>query len=573
MKKICYAVIILFFTLSFTIEVFGQQNVVNIKISDDVALQIQESTIDGLPFAKDINNMGLHVSEMKRVFPPSARFAERHKLYGLDRWYQLSFDTKVDKTLINSLNSLEGIEIAEQDYQMVLYDDVSSIWNLEDSPFNDPLVIDQWYMQNTGQSGGTEGVDIQLFEAWNYSTGSSNVIIKTIDSGVEVNHPDLRDALWVNPEPGSSGYPNDINGWNFFNQNNDINDIQGHGTHVAGTFAAQNNNGIGVAGIAGGDGINNGIQLMTLRLFVGSQSSGAAQTAAAFVYGADNGAVISNNSWGYSSEGNFPAAVKDGIDYFIDNAGFDENGNVVGPMAGGIVIFAAGNSNVEGNYFPAAYERVISVAATNHNDTKSYYSNFAEWVTLSAPGGEIFTTTSIGGIMSTDIESRGLYRFRQGTSMATAVVSGIVGLMVSYRPGLSNEEITDALMNSLVDISEMNMQHEGKIGAGRVNAHNALVELGAPPPVVIPEKFLLDQNYPNPFNNSTNIRFGLTEESTVRIDVYTVLGQRVQTITNTTFPAGTHILPFNGDGLSSGVYIYRMTYNGGSITRKMTLLK
>ena len=295
-----------------------------------------------------------------------------------------------------------------------------------------------------------------------------------MDSGIKTSHPDLENMLWVNPNPdNSNGYEGDIHGWNFAQDNNDIEDHLGHGTHSSGTIAAESFNVTGVAGVAGGDGSGNGIRLMIARAFASGANGGFHN---AFIYAADNGAVISSNSWGYNTVGFFPEIVENAIDYFIQNAGYDEDGNVTGPVAGGVAIFAAGNNNTTNLFYPAAYPPVLSVTGTNHRDEKSWYSNYGPHVDVSAPGGELRGPGNREGVYSTDSESRGMYSFRQGTSMAAPHVAGIAALIASDNPGIKNRDLIHRIMETTDDIYDINPNFESSLGTGRVNAFRALTE-------------------------------------------------------------------------------------------------
>jgi hypothetical protein len=195
--------------------------------------------------------------------------------------------------------------------------------------------------------------------------------------------------LWINTieENGQDGIDDDGNGY--------IDDIHGygfadhagnffpdyHGVHVGGTVAAVNNNGIGVSGVAGGSGAGDGVRIMSCAVFSGFNQDGFDQ---AFVYAADNGAIIAQNSWGYSLPGVFEQSVLDAIDYFIANAGYDENGDPIGLMQGGLVVFAAGNEDSSADYYPGYYARVMAVASTDHNDVRSDFSNYGSWVDIAA---------------------------------------------------------------------------------------------------------------------------------------------------------------------------------------------
>lgn len=450
---------------------------------------------------------GIDVSSLEPVFTAPERFRERHRRAGLDRWFTIRMPEQTDvHGMATELKLLPEIEIAEPDYIAISHEYTGSIWdNGNAAPMAGQTDVGfqyQWHYFNDGSAGGMPGADIDLISAWQITTGSPDVIVQVIDSGIDYEHPDLEEMLWVNPAPGSSVNGNDIHGWNWVSNNSSIMDHSGHGTHVAGTIAARNGNGIGVAGIAGGDAQGGGARLMISRIFEPNPSNsnesigaGSDRTAMAIVYGADNGAVISNNSWGYRQGGVFPAVVQTAIDYFIEFAGYDENGNVVGPVAGGVFISSAGNTPDQVFYFPAAYEPVISVAATNYNDEKAPYSNYGIRVDISAPGGQLLSGDPYGGVYSTDLSSNfDAYSFKQGTSMASPHVAGVAALIASQFPGITNDELVARLLSSADDIDYLNFPIAGRLGSGRVNAFRALTE--DPPPVrpglILPENEAVD---------------------------------------------------------------------------------
>ncbi len=222
-----------------------------------------------------------------------------------------------------------------------------------------------------------------------------------------------------------------------------------------------------MAGVAGGSGIGDGVRLMSAQVFRGNATGGFEL---APVGAADNGAAISQNSWGYTAPGIFEQAVLDAIDYFNVNGGGDM-------MEGGITIFAAGNSGSSGDLYPGFYEGAMSVAATNHNDQRSPYSTFGSWVDISAPGGET-PGNNVGGVLSTVTGSG--YAFYQGTSMACPHVSGVAALILSYAPDtlmLTNTDLFDILVTTTDNHYDVNPDFIGQLGSGRLNALRALREV------------------------------------------------------------------------------------------------
>ncbi|MFW6347466.1 MAG: S8 family serine peptidase, partial [Cyclonatronaceae bacterium] len=426
-------------------------------------------------------NAQFSVNEMKPVFKTDPRFAERHQRYGLDRWYRVRYDAGSDEASVAaSFEALPEVEVAERIYKRDL---VGNALNKEQMNellnFDDPRLEEQWHYNNTGQTGGTEGADINLFSAWDVTTGSSDVIVQVMDSGFDLNHPDLDGILWENPNSGpGNGYDGDDHGWNFVNDTSDIQDQNGHGTHVSGTIAARNDNGVGVSGIAGGTADEAGVRIMVSRVFSGTSDTPGGFPEG-FVYGADNGAAISNNSWG---GGGFSQVLNDAITYFIDNAGYDADGNPVGPVQGGVVFFAAGNNGSGNPSEPiASNPDVIAVASTGHNDQKAWYSQYGDWIDISAPGGET-NTVETEGVLSTVI---GGYGFYQGTSMASPHAAGVAALIASAFPGLENEELYARMEFTVDDIEDANPDYQGQMGVGRINAFRALEEDDGVPPATV----------------------------------------------------------------------------------------
>ncbi|MBS4014067.1 MAG: S8 family serine peptidase [Bacteroidetes bacterium] len=383
---------------------------------------------------------------------------EKHKAWGFHLWFEIELDEKTDiKQVVKLFSELPEIAIAEPFYKKELLGiserDNNEITRDKWTP-NDPQLGNQWHYNNTGQQGGTAGCDISLFSAWNIEKGHTSVIVSIQDGGIQIDHVDLAANMW-------SGI-----GYNFVNNSPTIT-VHNHGVHVAGTVAAVNNNNIGVAGVAGGSGSGDGIRLMSSQVFTTTGSGGFHL---APIHAADNGAAISQNSWGYTSANVFEQNVLDAIDYFNANGG----GLV---LNGGITIFAAGNSNATGNWYPGCYSGTFAIAATNNQDVKSWYSNYGAWIDISAPGGETNTVTQRGVLSSISTNS---YAYYQGTSMACPHASGVAALIVSYahRNGimLDNIDIADILRNSTDNHYGVNAGFVGNLGTGRLNAFKALQE-------------------------------------------------------------------------------------------------
>ncbi len=226
-----------------------------------------------------------------------------------------------------------------------------------------------------------------------------------------------------------------------------------HGTHVGGTVAAVTNNNLGVAGLAGGSGSDDGVRLMSIDIF-----NGILNIYESFVYAADNGAAISQNSWTYGAGGPFPPSTQQAIDYFNEHGG----GNA---LNGGITIFGASNDNSSAPAYPAAYEGTISVAAHDNKAVKAGFSNYGDWVDIIAPGVNVAST-----------ETGNSYSFKSGTSMSCPHVSGAAALIVSNAYGiLTNQELKEILIdNTNEDIYEENPSYIGQLGSGALDIYSAL---------------------------------------------------------------------------------------------------
>ena len=448
--------------------------------------------------------------KMERVFKPAGIYEERTIAEGLDRWYTIYFDESKDVAeVVQQFNKAAGVEYAERALPIARpkftakpYTDPAPQTRNQPtgSAFNDPLLAKQWHYYNDGSVSphAKKGADCNLKPVWEkYTTGKNNVIVAVVDGGIDITHEDLVDNLYINEkekngqagvDDDGNGFVDDVYGYNFVEAKDVVGgtiqpDNEGHGTHVAGTVAARNNNGKGVAGVAGGNGTpDSGVRLMSCQIFRGKDEQGDA--AAAIKYAADNGAVICQNSWGYSSTSGvtaMPKLLKEAVDYFIKMAGCDENGQqrANSPMKGGVVVFAAGNENKEFAAYPACYPPAVSVSAMAWNFAKASFSNYARWITIMAPGGDQDTFGTEGGILSTVPKSKvpSGYAYFQGTSMACPHVSGIAALIASYfgRQGFTNDELKSRLITAYrpFNIDELNPGYKGKLGKGYIDAEAA----------------------------------------------------------------------------------------------------
>ncbi len=498
-KSILVAIIILASALILNAQDHYHKGIFRIKFDTNMEATINTMKMQKSPTGVihtgiasiDKLNEKYSVSNMKRVFPYAGKFEKKHQKYGLHLWYEVIVTNNSDTELATKeYLALNEVSLSE----LVLKKTIggtpfnsykAGVQNSLPGGTNDPQYGDQWHYNNTGQSGGTVDVDIDLPEAWVVQTGDSAIIVSVHDGGIDVDHEDLVGNMWINPneiagngiDDDNNGYIDDIYGYNFGDNTGTIYG-DSHGTHVGGTVAAETNNGIGMSGVAGGTGSDDGVRLMSCAVFGNISNGGFPES---YIYAADHGAIISQNSWGYTSPNSYEQAVLDAIDYFIAEAGMNENGIQTGPMAGGLVIFAAGNNGSDNLWYPGYYEPVMAVAGTDHNDNKYTSSNFGSWVDLAAPAVNIYST------IPNDNYTGGY----NGTSMACPHVSGTAALILSQfkDDDITPQQIWDRLINSTDPLTFTGAEDWG---TGRLNTFAALAEDDGQPPLVISDMTIID---------------------------------------------------------------------------------
>ena len=517
------------------------------------------------------------------ALPVQPKNMEVAKKYGLHQWYSIAFDVQVKPEVMASRlaqldqvkavqysRSLEPVFTGEAiPFGLPVMTRSADATAPKDSSFNDPYLRYQWNLINDGgiTEDAVEGADVGVKDAWRLTGGDRSVVIAVFDCAVNNQHYDLADAVWVNEkelngtadvDDDSNGFIDDIYGFNFvgctsLNSDNvgdkldnpkktNLEGIKGkaldwwsgsgHGTHVAGIIGATNNNGIGVSSIAGGSGKGDGVRLMTCQIFQGDQAASDIQSAAAFIYAADNGACIAQCSYGtstiitedntYINGGTDKSGTKvngsplenAALQYFLDPANSNHKS-----LKGNMAIFAAGNHSNPYSSYPGALPYVISVTAFGVDHLPGGYTNYGPGCKISAPGGEFMSfDDKIRGILSTGVQNAAAtgipnvtkpdgrddkqYVYMQGTSMACPHVSGVLALGLSYAGKLnkefSREELTSLLLTSVNDIDSFCSglktykgqgisldRYKGNMGTGAVDAWKFLMAIEGTPTRIV----------------------------------------------------------------------------------------
>lgn len=459
--------------------------------------------------------------QLERVFPEVKATEAKSREAGLHLWYVVRFSEDEDvQDVVSRLSALGEVQAATPVRTIKkLYDgkvipfrpgNAGAVTRADVTPlpYGDSYLKWQWSFINNGADNYTLnqadidalgdsypfdgrqaadkfriGDDIRVAEAWEKCKGDPSIIVAVLDEGICLEHEDLKYNLWTNDDEtyGSledndgNGYAGDYYGYDFLNNRGiitwDAIGDTGHGSHVSGVIAARNDNGTGISSIAGGTASEPGVRLMSCQVFSGNLASNTVSLARAIKYAADNGAVVLQCSFGYTSgtanpyeygtgfrdeeewEAGSPLE-KSALDYFIHNAGSDN-----GPIKGGIPVFAAGNEYAPSAGFPGAYEKCVSVAAVAGDYTPSTFTNYGPGTSIAAPGGdqdyyfdfkgadgEVDAARGAAGCILSTVPahvSESGYGYMEGTSMACPHVSGVVALGLSYAAKLHKHFTAD----------------------------------------------------------------------------------------------------------------------------------
>lgn len=336
-----------------------------------------------------------------------------HDYSVLERTYQINFanPSKIDQ-VIKDLAQYSSVEYAERK-----------------ELHKTCLTPNDTYYSNSFSNGQWALFQINASQAWDISTGDANTVVAVTDNAINISHPDLVNKM--------------LPGWDAVDSDTDPSPCGSndgfHGSHVSGIVGAESNNNLGVASI--------GYDVSILPVKIGNCNGSLTAGYEGIIWAADNGADVINMSWGGGGSSTYGQNV---CDYAWNQ--------------GSILIAAAGNDGVSSVFYPAGYDNVVSVASTTSGDAKSSFSNYGTWIDISAPGSSILSCNE-----------GTTYQVTQGTSMASPMVAGLVGLMKSHAAGASNTDILNCLYSSADNIDGANSNYVGELGAGRINAYQAMV--------------------------------------------------------------------------------------------------
>ena len=488
-----------------------------------------------------------NVYRIEKAFPLEEK-PDNPLLVDLSRWYILHFPEEIAvEDIVTALSGLDCLECAEPWFiRRVCY-----------TP-DDPHFGSQWHLTK-----------ILADSAWDITSGSEEIAIAFIDTGIDSAHEDLHNNLWVNPgedldgngtitpeevnglDDDENGFTDDFWGWDFVENDNtpwaySIDD--GHGTMITGVGCADTDNGIGVSGV-GFNSKNVPVKVGTGGfIYYGLQG---------ISYAFSTGVDIVNLSYGSS----FYSVVENDLIQLAH-------------LAGCVICASGGSDNSTNSHYPAGYDNVIGVGSTDQDDHKASFSNYNPpsepffFIDVMAPGVNILST-----------QFGGEYLMWNGTSMSAPITAGVCALIKSVNPDLTNVEIEEILFSTCFDIYPLNPGYEwGQLGWGRVDAYAAVLAAQATLSAgdwsepVIPGGFEFAV-YPNPFNNEAQITFELAAAAAVSADIFNVAGQKENIFERQVLNPGGHAIPFNPASHATGIYFVSLTIKDNVFVKKVVLLK
>lgn len=512
-------------------------------------VKFDAATAEGMASGTSSFSAGeLEMTSLTPALAVQPKNQEVARKYGLDRWYRVTFDENIPvRKAAEILSSSPEVKALQYNSyiepvkpgKIIPFEGTVITRASGDLPFDDPYLDKQWNLINEGGAGSVAGADVGVKDAWRLTAGDPSIVVAVFDCAVSNIHADLSKAVWINEaekngtsgqDDDGNGYIDDIYGFNFVNANLNKNPVKGnrlnwsngygHGTHVGGIIGAVNGNGKGVSSIAGGSGNDDGVRLMSCQIFDGNDGTSDAQSAASFIYAADNGACIAQCSYGnyniIRSDDEYINGNEDkdiagaslenaALLYFMDPANSNHES-----LTGNLAVFAAGNHSNPYSCYPGALPYVLSVTAFCRDFTPGSYTNYGPGCKIAAPGGEIIGSSDFSGmILSTGVSNAATqspavdgsngrkdynYVYMQGTSMACPHVSGVAALGLAYAKKLgkkfTREEFTSLLLSSVNDIDSYlpdGSQYKGQLGAGAVDAWKFLMSIEGTPSIMVKE--------------------------------------------------------------------------------------
>jgi thermitase len=420
---------------------------------------------------KIANENNIEITKVKSIFPFDKNHVSEYYAFELDKFYLVyisginNVSDCVEKYQLNSL-----VDFSEPDYigeaAGISSNEELQLNNFVTGKPNDEYFYRQWGLYNDGTvettkgREGKKGGDMKVLEGWDIETGSSDVIVAILDSGAKTDHPELEGRIWENTketnngiDDDDNGYADDLYGWNFANENPNVRDDGGHGTNISGTVGSNTNNSIGYAGV------NQKCKLMICKNLDNENLGDYSWWSASLYYAANNGAkVINMSEGGYD----FSKTLKTAVDFAYNS---------------GAIIFASMmNKNNNESYYPASFENVMAIGATDTDDSRCRQfswgggSNWGKHIAVVAPGNRIY---------GLDYHNSNDYSvYWSGTSQATAYCSALASLILSQNPNRTNKElytiITSTADDQVGDRREDTPGWDQYHGYGRINVFNAL---------------------------------------------------------------------------------------------------